>query len=512
MFIPSPPHLAVAATFIVHPSTTTRAKTAEEKEAPSAALRLLRLTNALVGPITARFDIAFAFTHFESSRQGNRRRREDESPGGYEVLDETKLLNLELGQSSAVWSRAEDFWHAVGWAFNTSVLHPERWECWQLWLEFMCEVLENDWAERGKQLERENGEAGDGEKQQEKRQRWILEQSLIFGYIQGSSAGYGRDRRILRAIFADGTSSSVNEFREVFRNELKPLKRDQENNIKKREAEVNIDEEQYGDYLTKDEDEDEEDAVARESNNNTPSTSERRPKRTRRGTKADQPATTTPATTASSALHYAHGVFSLLGGLPSLSLRQRLLHLLSAVSEALPQSFLPLDELYHLFVENIRHLPLPIYQSFISPHASTYFSPAAQTILCESLLYRLRESIAAPEAEDERNLLNQSKLQRCYLPYAASTASVVDNTRISMALEALLAMLADSDLLRITEKLREAVLEGIEARAEKAQEEVRRNQVSREAESMEWSWLLESGDRLLFMMNELLPHMQGQTS
>lgn len=471
------------------------------------------MTSALVGPITARFDIAFAFTHFESSRQGNRRRREDESPGGYEVLDETKLLNLELGQSSAVWSRAEDFWHAVGWAFNCSVLHPQRWEWWRLWLEFMCDVLENDWAERRRQLERKNREAGDGEKQQEKRQKRVLERSLIFRYIQGSSAGYRRDRRILRAIFADGASSSVNEFREVFRNELKPLKRDQENNIKKREAEVNIDEEQYGDYLTKDEDEDEEDAAAKgnNNNNNTPSTSERRPKRTRRGTKADQPATTAPATTAPSALHYAHGGLSLLGGLPSLSLRQRLLHLLSAVSEAFPTSFLPLDELYHLFVENIRHLPLPIYQSFISPHASTYISPAAQITLCESLLYRLRESIAAPEANDE-NLLNQSKLQRCYLPYAASTSSVVDNTRISIALEALLAMLADSDLLRVTEELRETVLEGIEARAEKAQEEVRRNQVSREAEDMEWSWLLESGDRLLFMINELLPHMQGQTS
>lgn len=504
VFVPSPPLLAVAATFLVHPSTTTRAKSSEEKEAPSAALRLLRLTNTLVGPITARFDTAFAFTHFEASRHGGIRRRasEDEGTPGNEMLrNEWKLLNTELGQSSAVWSRAEDFWHAVGWAFNCSVLHPERWERWQGWLQFMCEVLEDDWNERKRQVEREVPGAGNGKEQKRLRQS-ILQQSLIFRYINGSSGSYGRNRRILRAIFADGTSSSVNEFREVFRNELKRLKRDQEN-IKKREAEVNIDEEQYGDYLTKDDDESEEG----DGKDDTATTTERRPKRTRRGTRnttAEQPTAEQPtATTTTNNTLYSHGTLSLLGGLPSLALRQRLLHLLSAVSESLPETFTTLEELYHLFVENIRHLPLPIYQSFISPHVLPYFSAAAQTTLCEFLLFRLRES-TAPETEEE--YLNQAKLEQCFLPYAASTASVVDNTKMAIALEALVMLLAESEMLKVTPELRTAVEDGIMARADRAQD-VKRNQSSKQVEDIEWCWLLESGERLLFMINELVPSM-----
>lgn len=511
VFIPSPPLLAVAATFLVHPSTTTRAKTTEEKEAPSAALRLLRLTNTLVGPITAKLDTAFTFTHFEASRHGGRRRRagEDESgTSGNEMLkDEWKLLNTELGQSSAVWSRAEDFWHAVGWAFNCSVLHPERWERWQVWLQFMCEVLEDDWNERKRQVEREAPEAGN-EKEQKRLQKRILEQSLIFQYIEQNSGSYGRNRRILRAIFADGASSSANEFREVFRNELKLPKRDQEN-IKKREAEVNIDEEQYGDYLTKDEDDSEEGDGTTKDNTTT---TERRPKRTRRGTRtttAEQPTpnTATTTTTTNNTL-YTHGSLSLLGGLPSLALRQRLLHLLSAVSESLPDSFTTLEDLYHLFVENIRHLPLPIYQAFISPHVLPYFSAAAQTTLCEFLLFRLRESIA-PETDEE--YLSQNKLEQCFLPYAASTASVVDNTKMSIALETLVMLLAESEMLRVTPELQTAMQDGIIARADKAQVEVRRNQMSRRVEDIEWCWLLESGERLLFMVNELIPSMQGSS-
>ena len=500
--IPSPPHLAVAATFLVHPSTTTRAKTAEEKEASSAALRLLRLVNTLVGPVTARFDLAFAFTHFETSRRGNRRRRDDAHPSDVESSkDETKPLNLDLGQSEAVWSRAEDFWHAVGWAFNCSVLHPWRWERWRLWLEFMCEVLEDDWNERKRQAESDEQ---------------VLQQSLIFRYIEGESGGRGRNRRILRAIFADGGASSANEFRQVFHNELKQLKRNPEN-VKKREAEVNIDEDEFGDYLTKDDDDEDDDSSNNHNNNQEPpdamnkdSTERPRPKRSRRGKpvrNTEKPTTPTTQTTSSSSSSLSiHGGLSLLGGLASLSLRQRLLHLLSRVSETLPGAFIPLEDLYHLFVENIRHLPLPIYQAFLSPSTLPYFSAEAQTTLCECLLFRLRES-SAPETDEE--YLSQTKLEECFLPYAASSASVADNVRMSIALETLLCLLAESDMLRLTQDLRDAAQDGILSRAERAQDEIRRNQASRQTEDIEWCWLIESGERILFMLNELFPGLSS---
>ncbi|KAE8349648.1 hypothetical protein BDV28DRAFT_57057 [Aspergillus coremiiformis] len=481
VFVPSPQHLAVAATFLVHPSTTTRAKTAEEKEAPNASLRLLRLTNTLVGPISAKFGTAFSFTHFETSRHGRRRRPDDErSPD-----DDIKPLNLEMAQSASLWSRAEDFWQVVGWAFNCSVLHRERWATWQVWLEYMCEVLEDDWNERTRRMSEDTSAKSD---------RQILTNSLISRYIGTASTGYGRNRRILRAIFADGGPTAASEFREVFHHELK--KPNQHQNTKKRENNVNINEDQYGDYLTNDESSD---------NDPDPTTKRppRQPKRPRRGTRSKD-AQSNDAADIHPPTHACTDVSS-HGGFPSLALRQRLLQLLSAVAETLPDSFVNLSDLYHLFAENIRHLSLPVFQALVAPSALPYLSSAARTTLCEFLLFRIRET-AAPDTDEV--YLSQTKLEECFLPYAASTASVVDNTKISILLETLLILLANNDMLKVTPQLQAAVEEGIHRRAERVQTEPKKGQSARRSEDAEWSWLLESGERLRFLVDEVLPRAE----
>ncbi|KAI9372905.1 hypothetical protein BJX61DRAFT_505437 [Aspergillus egyptiacus] len=495
IFIPSPQHLALAATFLVHPSTTARPKTAEEEEAPNVSLRLLRLVNSLFGPLTAQFSTAFLFTHFETSRHGGRRHNDDATRST--PVGERKLLNLDrdidtdLAQSASVWSRAEDFWHAVGWTFNCAVLHPARWERWRIWLEFMCEVLEDDWNERLKIKEKDPSK---NEK--------VLRESLIVHYIKGSSVGFGRNRRILRAIFADGGPTAVNEFREVFHNELKlSRKKDPKEKDRKRREEaiaVNIDEEQYGDfYMASD---DEESSSGRES---------KRPRRsiaatTNTASKRSKRKTTTKANPDKTALSTPDmaTAASLLGDITALALRQRLLHLLSTVSQSLPSDFMDLQDLYHLFVENIRPLPLPIYQSFVSPLALPYFSPAAQTTLCEYLLFRMREN-AAPATDED--YLNQSKLETCFLPYAAASSSLSDNAKMSITLEALVILLVDSHMLRVTDELKYLVKQGIIKRAEKAQAETRKNQLARLHEDLEWSWLCESAERLTFLVEELVP-------
>ncbi|KAL1886516.1 hypothetical protein Plec18167_000447 [Paecilomyces lecythidis] len=493
-FIPSPQHLALAATFIVHPSTTTRAKTTEEREAANAALRLLRLTNTLVGPIAAKLDTAFSFRRFDSSSRHGGRRRADDSAASRELRDEeTEPLNLEMGQNGSLWFRAEDFWHAVGWAFNCSVLHPKRWERWQLWLQFMCEVLEDDWNERIKQLE--EMDTGTEPATPSRRRERLLKQSMIYRYLASGSAGHGQNRRILRAIFADGSGNAKNEFCEIFKNELKEPKRDEET-LKKRQANVNIDQDEYGDYLSKDEDESDE----------TDTTSRMRPKRPRRTKNKDQPEDIPDVaviiTNSVSDTLYANGGVSSFGGFQSLALRQRLLHILSMVAEHMPKTFMPLEELYHLFVENIRHLPLPAFQSFVSPNVLPHFSPAEHSTLCEFLLFRMRES-DAPDTDEP--YLNQKKLEECYLPWAANTTTAVDNAKMSILLESLLSLLAQDGLLSITEELKQAVVEGIQARTDKAQDEIRRNQNRRNAEDIEWCWLIESGERLIFLVEDILP-------
>ncbi|KAL4972064.1 hypothetical protein BDW66DRAFT_144955 [Aspergillus desertorum] len=488
IFIPSQQHLALAATFLVHPSTTSRPKTTEEQEAPSVSLRLLRLVNNLVGPINGNFNKAFRFKHFETSRHGGRRHiddtAEDLKTNGEQKWNLDKDINIDLAHSASVWSRAEDFWHAVGWAFNCAVLHPARWKYWRIWLEFMCEVLEADWDER--QRRREEGRSHDDQ---------ILKDSMIVNYINTSTAGSGRDRRILRAIFADGGTSAVNEFREVFHKELKlsQKKTGKEKATRKRGAAVDIDAEEYGDFYLSTDHEDEGSSSGRES------------KRRRRGAAArskKDAEKAAPDRNLDSATSDPTLASSLLGDFSSLALRQRLCHLLSNVSQFIPTSFMDLSDLYQLFVENIRPLPLPIYQAFVSPLALPNFSSAAHSTLCEFLLYRLRES-SAPDSEEE--YLSQAKLEECFLGFAAATSSLSDNAKMSIALEALLILLADSNMIEVTDETKQLTRTGIIRRADKAQQETRKNQAAKMVDDLETSWLVESAERLMFLVEDVIP-------
>ena len=507
-YVPSPQHLALAATLLVHPSTTTRAKTSEEEEAPGAALQLLRLTNQVVGPISARFNVAFAFTDF-ASHGGRRRRKNDDllELTAPRDNDDDEPLNLDLAQTSSVWSRANDFWHAVGWAFNCSVLHPKRWDRWQVWLEFMCEAIEADWNERRKRA-RDWAEDANIVTPARTRER-ILKESLIYRYVKGGGFGYATDRRIIRAIFADGSPNAVNTFGEVFRNELKEPKRKEDILDKasaKRRAQVNIDQDEYADYLlANDDDSDESDRGGA----GAPAAA-RRSRRVRKGIKptdadglADEHAKAAAASDAKDPYAENGGAgVAAMGGVKALELRQRLLRILSEVSRVMPRSFMKPEELFHLFIENVRHLSLPAFQLMVHPTTLPWFDAWTQSSLCEQLLSRLID-ISAPISDEP--YLTQRKLQECFLPYPANTTSAVDNARVSILLESLLVLLSREGMLRNTPELREAVETGNLRRSDKAGDEIRRNKNSRSIQDAEWCWLLESGDRLLFMVHDILP-------
>jgi hypothetical protein len=480
-------------------------------------------------------------------------------------------LNLDMGQSDSLWSRAEDFWHAVGWAFNCSVLHPERWERWQVWLQYMCEVMEDDWeqrletyranearkkddareveseqAEQAQDAENAEGEAegaqknaargtgtekskgkstGARKKAQESKEAeepkgrsrrvWqnvaptekvdrrakkvdedlsILRESLIFQFISTANES-GRSRRILRAIFADGSTTSVNEFREVFKKELKS--RSGPEKAKKREREVNIDKGQYGDYLSQDETDDEVNGAV--DPKNPDSGPVRRSKRTRRGTRTGPP----PAEPANvGPLPQQNVGLSPMGGIDSLRLRKRLLGILSDVSYLLPQDFIPVLDLYNLFADNIIAQPLPIFQAFVSPFILPELTDAEQTTLCELMLYSLREA-SAPSSDE--TYLYQSKLEKCFLPFGAANGSVVNNTKVSMLLEATIMLLGKSDMLTATPSFKKVVQSGIDRREGRAREEPRRSQNSKKQESLELTWLRESSERLLSLAELLSP-------
>ncbi|EEP80316.1 predicted protein [Uncinocarpus reesii 1704] len=483
-YLPPPEFLALTATLVVHPSTTTRAKTDENRQAANIALQLLRLTNALVGPEAADFNAAFVFTHFTKSRSGARRlvdNLEGQDTGKGEALD------FELANRGSLWSRAEDFWHIVGWAFNCAVLHPSRWPRWKLLLEFLCEVLEDDWRERVRRSE----ELGGGGKKKAEREE-LLCGSLIYTFFKGTSGISSPERRMMRAIFADGTPGATNEFREIFHNELQEAKQDGDK-LKKREVNVNIAEDIYGDYLEWDLDDDEgTNSVLNEFKDELPT----RPKRKRR-TKADG-AGGAEVDKNYDLIHKAHSEsLTLLGDLEALALRQRFLAILSAVSEGIPNRFMELDHLYLLFVDFIRHLPLPIFQLFVSPSVLLRLPVHPQTTLCEMLLERLREN---KKRSSQSPYLNQDKLEADFLPYAASTSSVIDNARVSILLESVLRSLSAEGLLHVRPSLKEAVEEGILARGERAQTDTKKGQSKMKAEEFGWTWLIESGERLMHLV------------
>lgn len=234
----------MAATLVVIPSLTTKASSPDLVEASNEALRFLNLVNQAVGPVTANFADAFTFNSARSTRRERQRhRRSSSSP---ESDEEVKpFQRFAIANERAVWARAEDFWHIVGWAFNCSVKWKDRWGRWKLWLDMILTVLEDDWVERKAIAEeQQNGELPD---------HTPLHQSLIARYLEPFESR-GQKMRIVKAILAYGEQNALNEFGEVFLNETKPKKK-KDVNLKNRKK-LNIEEGEFGDYLESDNDDD----------------------------------------------------------------------------------------------------------------------------------------------------------------------------------------------------------------------------------------------------------------
>ncbi len=435
----------------------------------------------MIGPANAGFGHAFKFLRFKFGSTRNsggqilRNSERNEDREHQSRLDDGKIEN-QYAQGESLYARTEDFWQVIGWAFNCSKLHPKRWERWLVWLDWMITALEDDWRER---------EAADSKA------------SLIWSYISHASGGSGRNRRILRSIFANGTTKAVNEFREVFRNELKEPRKEDAEKIKKREVDVDVEAEVYGDYLAKDDDE--------------PSADEANGTIFAKRTRTRDPSLRRVASKASvSSLNSAYDEGeemsedgpAVLGGSESLRLRMRLLQLLSDVSVKLPHDFVTGNELYTMFVEFVRPLPLATFQSVISPSAvPETFSTDAQTTLCEFLLTRSLLEAAAPNTKEP--YLRQSKMEECYLPFAATSPSVADNAKVSLCLETLLRHLFMAGKLTTRPALEFAIQEGIQNRCEKASDGVKKSVSARKREEIAWAWLLESGERLTDILRRL---------
>ena len=418
-FVPPPNYLSLILTLSIHPKLNTKAKRPDLLAASNLAFQYLNALKKTVGPCNASLAEAFAFNHaYSSSRRAgssiSRRKQVDLSP--HSRLDFEDAIHTDLAQFASIFSCADDFWTAIGFAFNCSVVpaYKKRWERWKLWLEYMISVLEDDWA----MVETEDEESDSKEG---------MKESLLAKYVS-IKAG---ERRIMRAIFADGSSKRLNEFPELWKGECR--ERRANNGATpgpKKKAKVDIEEAECGEYmLSSPSSSDEEDL----------DTSEDLP------TSPPQTASAQTSITATSKLS-AFPPSIELGPPSAITLRMRLVALLSSLSSSIPDSFCSLATLYDLFLSQIRPLPLPTFIILLSPGALAPFAlDAADT--ASSVVQYIARSLLEPAAPATPNLdeLDWAIVARAYAPWAAagvgSGGVVGENGKVSACVEALVGML-----------------------------------------------------------------------
>ncbi|KAL7798438.1 major facilitator superfamily transporter [Trichoderma ceciliae] len=432
--VPPPSHLALLGTIAVHPLHTTRADKPEHLDVSSLALGYLRNVLVVVGPLHADFRTAF---QFRSMPRWNRRAAhtgrgsdsdmsDDDSEGGHD------FLRGRIANEGSVWVKGQDFWSTIGWAFHCCTLMPHRWRYWKAWLEFMVDVLADDWAERERRDQEDyetRGRVGD------EPTTWRAESMMVM-YMDQRDGRHSGPKAIAKALFAYSGSVSSSSFREVFDKEHKgPRPRGKK---RKREAVLDLANDKFGDYF------DEDESIS--SGVSEPPT----PQKQR--TKGD-------------------GAGIGAGMVESIHLRLRLFKLLSAVTYALRRS--EIDRLYEDFAAGIKVLPLDIFALFVSQRSNTLLTETHITLTKELFHSLLPSSYKDPRKVDpEGDLLGSltmPMLEHCYACYPANTIGLEDNAKLSLVVESAIQLLWTCDMMEYTDSFAAAVEKGIVARVKKAQ-------------------------------------------
>jgi hypothetical protein len=245
---PTSQQLALAATLIVHPQFTIRARKTEDSQASDAAYQFLKSTLETFGTIDGGLADAFVFgSNTGSRRKAHLPRSETKSAAQSTENSEEETypglkLESKLAKDDSVFARVENVWQLVGWAFNCAFRYPKRWDRWQLFLDLLFEIWEQDIDDR-QQLAEEKPE--------------VLNESMALKCLKRAEGRSGR-RTIFRSMFANGKGKSLVEFGEVFKDEIKERKEMEP--VGPRRQTLNLDEGKWGDYDVDDHDVNMEDA------------------------------------------------------------------------------------------------------------------------------------------------------------------------------------------------------------------------------------------------------------
>ncbi|KAI7918322.1 hypothetical protein M9X92_006952 [Pyricularia oryzae] len=492
-FIPPHPHLAFLASLAIHPKFTNRPTTSDGQAIGSRAMQYLQALQRTVGPVNANLAAAFDFEPWRK-----RLRRGAAASADLDLSDDEDLLRGQFVEGYVVFAKAESFWKLVGWAFNCSALHPERWRYWRVWLEFLVDVLERDYEERQRLDEGAGGEPGSelgseaSNSDDARGTRW-REGSLLFRYMCSTDRRSGELNRstikgMLRAIFADGTESSVREFPELFADEAKPKPTAGAKRKRGLSTTLDLEREQYGDYLDED---------GYSSSGSQPASPSGRQVKRMRGGKA-KPAGPVEDPPPSEHL------------LESVGLRLRLFELLGVAIRDHSGREEGLQDLYSDFCFTLRSLHLDTFAAFIAPHGTGLPLDSLVTVIRETMEHFQPKTAPKPSRVDkaaaEGGFLTMALMEKCYLPTVAS-GGVDNNARYSLLVEALLRILWQAGQAPYTPELDDAVRAGVAARNDcKGGRGARAKESTRDDAARRV--LVESGDRLEMLVDII--HDEGQ--
>lgn len=409
----------------------------------SLALSYLRNLLAVVGPLNAGFRAAFQFRAPSRSRRTiyHEPYSDDgdmmaDGGGGTDSEEDGDQLRGKMANQSSIWSRGQDFWSVVGWAFNCSDAMPHRWSYWKAWLEFMLDVLEADWTERG----RVDEEAHVAEGKVGRVPTTSRSESLIIMYMNQKDGRHSGVKAIIKALTADGHSVSSASFQEVFEKEYKQGNR--KSNKRKREEVLDLANDKFADYF--------EDEAMSSGISEPPTPQKRKTTATHDG----------PADLASSGLA------------ESVPLRLRLFTLISAALHNLGKQS-ELGQVYQAFAASIKVMPLELFSLIISQRENPLILAAHITLTKELFLLLLPSSAKDPRNVDPEHeaqgMLTMSMLEHCYVGHPANTVSLEDNAKLSLVVESAVQQLLQCNSLEYTEEFAEAVERGVQARIKKSQ-------------------------------------------
>ncbi|KXS97339.1 hypothetical protein AC578_10737 [Pseudocercospora eumusae] len=480
--VPPVQHLALASTIAIHPSFTSRTESVDKHAAAEAAMGYLRnIANTTMIEETGlkealRFGVA-------SSKKARTRRAStrQESANGTSDEEDNAQIRSQYADKQSLAENAEDFWAVVGWAFNCSVIHKTRWIRWQMWLDLVLDVIEADldaWAPEQTKLPKGTD----------------LSSTLLAQYLFSVGAGRQNTRRVMRAITADGSAQSLAQFPEIWNNETRPPKKKQDERLSNKRK-LDLDNEEYGDYFDDESGEESPDSKSRSSRSGT--TASKRSRRSGASSRdnvghEDRDSDETPEAAVAST-----GIDS-FGGTDSIRIRQRFLSLLTRFSRAAPALFVDTEELFALFTEFIRPLPLTIFQQFVLP-MKPYLNSDLHASFNEMLF---RPLIGASSC---KGIISQQEFEASFAHRAASNTSVVDNAKVSLLTESLLRALWQSDCLdNNLSGLKTQVEKGVQARNQKIAGDGRKKAGKKAGADVEGRSVLQSSaDRMSVLLTVL---------